>query len=270
MTGACGRGAVLALLALGCDGEEWVVGEEVPDVPRVGPSYGCASAGDLLGARGTAYGASQVSERHVGRWRGRLGGSAASAFPSDEVELTLSSDHTGQLLFAGAEPPPAPESPLEGYLCDGGVPGGICGTPSGFVGGFEYELLGIAVRGAVLSFVVIDADPWGPWCARQAPVERTDFTTTCGHAFSARPVQVGQWSEAGCTEVLDDGTARDVDCALMYAIERCQCGHDRCVASYQTGIEVGLSLSDDGAELRGSLWFKSDLDASLLTLRRQP
>ena len=70
-------------------------------------------------ARAGSYGVSQVSERHVGRWRGRLSGSAASAFPSDEVELTLSPDHTGTLLFLGAEPPPAPRSAVEGYLCDG-------------------------------------------------------------------------------------------------------------------------------------------------------
>jgi hypothetical protein len=258
------------LLALGCEGEQWVVGEGIgPRVPRAGPSYGCASADDLLARRTSTYGASQVSERHVGRWSGRLGGSAVGAFPSDQVELTLGPDHSGTLRFVGAEPPPAPESALEGYLCDGAVPGGICGTPSGFVGGFAYELLGIGARGAVLSFVVIDADPWGPWCELQAPVESADVAAACGYTFTARRAAAQQWSEVGCTEVFGDGAEHPVDCALMYASERCQCGHDRCFSSFQTGIEVGLSLSNDGEELRGSLWFRSNLDASLLTLHRQ-
>jgi hypothetical protein len=104
----------------------------------------------------------------------------------------------------------------------------------------------------------------------EAPFESADLSVACGRTFSVRPVAARQWSEGGCTESFGDGTERAIDCALMYAIERCQCGYDRCFGSFQTGIEVGMSLSNDGDELRGSLWFKNDLDASLVTLRRQP
>ena len=164
---------------------------------------------------------------------------------------------------------PSPDDPTEGYLCDGSVSGGICGTPSGFVGGFEYELQGVAARGRVLSFVVLDADPWARWCELQTPVERADASQPCGFSWDIVPLSMERWAATGCEQVDAAGNAEPIDCSLMYALERCKCAFDGCFASFYSGIEVGLNLSSDAQELSGSLWFKSNVDAALLRLRRE-
>jgi hypothetical protein len=126
------------------------------------------------------------------------------------------------------------------------------------------------VRDGVVSFLVIDADPWGAWCESQAPVESVDTREACGHSFAALPLAMESWSPQGCATIAADGKSEPIDCDIMYALERCQCAFDGCFASFDTGIEVGMALSGDGQELRGPLWFKSNVDAALLRLTRQP
>ncbi len=263
-----------------CDGARSVIAEEEARAVVEGPSaspgaqvnvqHECAGMEQILATRSTWHGSSKSGESHVGRWRGSLGGSAASGFPASDVLLILNSNDTGTFEFLSEAPPPRPDDPSQGYLCDGSVSGGICGTPSGFVGGFEYELQGVVARDRVLSFVLLDADPWALWCELQTPVQRADAAQPCGFSWDIVPLSMERWAATGCEQVDAAGNGEPIDCSLMYALERCKCAFDGCFASFYSGIEVGLSLSNDAQELSGSLWFKSNVDAALLRLRRQP
>jgi hypothetical protein len=269
---------LMVLVCAACDGARSVIAEEEARDTMEGPLpspgadstwvHDCAGVEQILAIRSTWHGISESGESHVGRWRGTLGGSAASGFPGSDVLLVVNSDDTGTFTFTSAPPPP-PADPADGYLCDGSISGGICGTPSGFVGGFEYELQGVVTRDRVLSFVVLDADPWARWCELQTPVERADTSQPCGISWDVVPLSMERWAATGCEQVDAAGNAEPIDCSLMYALERCKCAYDGCFASFYSGIEVGLNLSADADELSGSLWFKSNVDAALLRLRRE-
>jgi hypothetical protein len=266
------------LLGVACAGDDWIVATEVPrdgepareplDPPElVSTPEACPSAEELLAERERAYGTPNVLGQHVGRWRGTLGGSAAASFPSPEVELVLDANGVGTWRFEAA---PASETldPSIGYLCRSEPSGVVCGTASGFVGGFAYPLAGARSRDGVLSFVLGAAEPWGGWCALSPPVEWPDASQACGFSFGVRPPAEPVWSPAGCAR-LDGNDSEDIDCALMYSLERCECGRDACFAAFEPGIEVGLALSEDQRVLAGSLWYENELDAAPLALRRE-
>jgi hypothetical protein len=207
-----------------------------------------------------------VLAQHVGRWRGTLAGAAAASFPSLTLELVLEASGAGTLLFEGAAATDAVD-PSSGYLCTSESSGVVCGSASGFVGGFAYPLAGARSRDGVLSFVLVGADPWGAWCALSPPVRWSDPSQACGFSFGVRPPAETRWSSAGCSRIGPE-EAEAIDCALMYALERCRCGRDACYAAFEPGIEVGLALSEDQQVLAGSLWYESELDAAPLELRR--
>jgi hypothetical protein len=136
---------------------------------------------------------------------------------------------------------------------------------AGFVGGFGYPLAGARSRDGVLSFVLGGAEPWGAWCALSPAVEWLDPTQACGSSFGVRPPAEPTWSHAGCAR----RGARNIDCALMYALERCECGRDACFAAFDPDIEVGLALLVDQGSLVGSLWYENELDAASVALQRE-
>jgi hypothetical protein len=208
-----------------------------------------------------------LSAAHLGSWHGELSGSAAGGFPATEIELELRSDATGSLSFEGVPPPPEPESSDRGYLCDGRVSGGVCGSVSGFVGGFAYALQALMSRGDVVSFSIVDADPWEAWCNLQTPLARPEPFFDCGIAYEALPPGSERWSPDGCWMTLDTGT-EPLDCGRMYSLERCQCARDGCIASFAAPVEVGLRLTDTG-ELAGSFWFKNETEAATIRLQRR-
>jgi hypothetical protein len=273
-------GLLLALVAsvVGCRGDDWVIASErsdgvtadgSPDDPS--STYGvrpiCPTARELLAERADRYGLPDVDARHAGFWSGALSGSAVRGFPSARVELSIDASGAGHLSFAGVVLPEA-EDPASGYLCTASVEGGMCGTTSGFVGGFAYPLESVTSRGNVLSFVIVENDPWGDWCSMQPALSWPDETRECGFDFG---VTSGRDSEtsAGCARIGADGATTPLDCALMYTLRHCRCGMDACFASFDTGIDVGLELSEDGNSLHGSMWYSGDLDAASVTLVRQ-
>ncbi len=278
------RAAWLALACAACaacDGGRWVIGEEAGGAGApgfdeaaqsagTGASNGCPGGAETLALRSTWHGPSEVGARHAGDWVGALSGSAAVAFPSAEVAMLLRPDNTGTLTFGGSPPPPVPfDARQQPYLCSGDASGGVCGTSSGFIGGFGYTLTAINVRGGVLSFVLLDTGPWDPWCALQIPLGRMDPLEPCGYSFGVFPPGTKRWSPTGCSLVEEDASEQPMDCGVMYALEHCQCAFDGCFAAFTTGIEVGMELSEDGRELSGSLWTKAEVDAARLLLRRQ-
>jgi len=269
--------AVAGLLGA-CEAAPWVVASESsPEsdapLPRTSGSFAggvepCESLAGLAERRATWGAPLASSASHAGLWRGSISGSAALAFPAFEVGLELLPDGSGSLWFESASAPPEPENAEAGYLCNGSVSGGVCGSVSGFVGGFAYPLETVAARGNILSFSIVDADPWQDWCSQQQPIARADPFVGCGTAFDALPPGDEHWSPEGCQVTFDTGS-EPIDCDRMYSLERCQCAPDGCVASFASWIEVGLRSSPDRAELSGSLWFKDETDAALLRLRRQ-
>jgi hypothetical protein len=263
------------LLGVACAGDDWIIGTELPreDEAAQGPfgppelvsaPQACPSAAELIGERERAYGMPNVREQHVGRWLGTLGGPAAASFPGLAVELVLDASGVGTWRFETAAAAPVTLDPDAGYLCRSEPSGVVCGTASGFVGGFGYPLAGARSRDGVLSFVLGGAEPWGAWCALSPPVEWLDPSQACGFSFGVRPPAEPTWSPAGCAR-----GARDIDCALMYALERCECGRDACFAAFEPDIEVGLALSEDRRSLVGSLWYENELDAASVALQRE-
>jgi hypothetical protein len=282
MRGATLRWALAAaalLGAFGCRGDDWVIAgagrdeeidsgdEDAPPIQLMPPVV-CPSAATLLEERSALYRPEAVSEVYTGRWRGTLSGAAAAGFPSESLELELDGAGRGSLWFESASPPPASD-PGSGYLCSAGSDGAVlCGSRSGFVGGYRYPLERVTSRGDVLSFVLVQADPWGPWCQLQQPIEWPDPDTACGSSFDVQLPGADTVTTNGCARIDAEGEATDIDCALMYTLRRCECGSDACVAAYEDGIEVGLELSEAGAALSGSLWYSGDVDRAPLTLRR--
>lgn len=264
--------------SLACQGESWIVAGELPPLEDpadagMGPSAvvdipgECPSAADVLAERERALGTAGVDAAHVGRWRGTLGGTGAAGFPSAEVELLIEANGAGMFLF-DAPPSSNEPSPERGYLCSADSGGVVCGTSSGFVGGYAYALAAARSRDRVLSFVLPDADPWGAWCALHASIESPDPAAACGFSFGVRRPAEASWSPLGCT--LRRGEESEViDCALLYALERCECARDACFAAFDGGAEVGLELTEDGA-LSGSLWYQNGLDRAPVVLSRVP
>jgi hypothetical protein len=112
------------------------------------------------------------------------------------------------------------------------------------------------------------ADPWNAWCGLQTSVASPDPSQVCGLSFGVRRPAEPRWSPAGCT--LSRGEdVEAIDCALLYALERCECARDGCFAA-DGGVEVGLALSAGGAALRGSLWYESGVDRAGVVLSRAP
>jgi hypothetical protein len=276
-------GIALALLAfaVGCQGDDWVIAGERNEATAsdAGPgdtstTYGvralCPTARELLTERADLYGLPDVDARYAGTWSGALGGSAAAGFPSDRVELSLDASGVGHLSFVGAVLTEA-EDPASAYLCASSADGVACGTTSGFVGGFSYPLESVTSRGNVLSFVIVENDPWGDWCALQPVLTWPDEALECGFASGVSPPGRDEESTAGCARIGADGSSTPIDCALMYTLRHCQCGTDACFASFDfdSGINVGLELSTDGESLRGSMWYSGDEDAASVGLARQ-
>jgi hypothetical protein len=264
------------LLGFACNGADWIVGEALPEQQGSGEGTlspelladpaSCPSAATVLAER--ARDASVLAE-HVGRWRGRLDGHAAAGFPSTELELELAPDGAGTLTFEGP-PATSPElDPDAGYLCAAGAGGVVCGSSSGFIGNFAYPLAGAQSRDGVLSFVLLDAAPWDDWCALQPPVHWPDASRACGLSFGVRSPATPRYSSLGCSRIHAEG-ADPIDCALMYALEHCECASDACFATDGAGMDVGLALSDDGDSLSGSLWYQRENDAASVSLRRLP
>jgi len=265
-------------VAVACGAEPWVVASErVPQVddslpPRMRTVAGgppdCADTAALLSERRIWSSESMVLDgEHVGVWAGELSGSGAPDFPGTRATLELRSDFTGSFWIEGPAPP-APDDGERSYLCDGSVSGGVCGSVSGYVAGFAYPLERVMSRGQILSFSIVDTDPWELWCNLQAPFTRAEPFIACGVAFDAVPPNSERWAPEGCELALDSGN-EPIDCGVMYSLARCQCARNGCIASFMSRIEVGLRLSEDGGELSGSLWFKDETDAATLRLSRQ-
>jgi hypothetical protein len=270
---------VVLLGAAGCRGEDWIVagaegpagsdsgGNEPPPIQLL-PVEECLSAAALLEQRAALYRPEAVSEAFAGRWRGTLRGDGATGFPGENVELELDAAGRGSLWF-DASPPPPPADPESGYLCSAGSDGAVlCGSRSGFVGGYRYPLERVSVRGDVLSFILVEADPWGPWCEQRQPIEWPNDVAECDFSYDVQLPGTDTLTMAGCSRVDPEGAATDIDCELMYTLRRCECGWDACIAAYEAGVEVGLELGNAGTSLRGSLWYSGDVDAALLELER--
>lgn len=263
-------------LGVGCQGDDWIIGGELPpDMPadgsasgaveRLGGPEACPSAADISEQRREAYGAASVAQPHVGRWRGAVQDVAGSGFPGSEIELLIEASGAGTLLFDTAPTDEGEDDPARGYLCSAAAAGVICGSASGFVGGFAYPVEGVQSREGVLSFAVVTADPWGTWCALHAPLRWEDAPEEC--AFGVLPPARLEWGPAGCARIGGDG-AEAIDCALMYALEFCGCAHDACFSTFARSVEVGLELSPDGLSLHGSLWYEDGRSAAQITLNR--
>jgi hypothetical protein len=271
-------GAGLCLAGFACRGGRWIIaGESIREppsdagtLPRIDASVApeiCPSAALLDRQRDAAYPASSLDARHLGLWRGSLRGAAVEGFPSADVELTIAASGQGSLRFGAPAAAPSGLDPTQGYLCTQRADAVQCATPSGFVGGFVYPLEGVTSRGDVLSFVIVGADPWDAWCRLQAPLARPEPAQPCGYSFGAGPAGSDSIGANGCARLAADETSTPIDCELMYALQRCRCGTDACVADYVGGSEVGLRLS--GGLLVGSLWYAGDVDAAPLSLARQ-
>jgi hypothetical protein len=270
---------VLAL-SLACQGDDWIVGGELPREMGTGPGGAgaqliedpdaCAAVADEIERRRAAFSVpATLAPEHVGRWRGQLRGTtAAEGFPSRDVELRIDANGSGTLRFDAPTLDAGSDDPERGYLCSAGSSGVVCGSVSGFVGGFEYPTEALQSRDRVLSFQLVTADPWGSWCARQTPVRREDTRQGCGFDFGVLPEGTSTWSAAGCSRTRTEGTEA-IDCALMYALEFCDCARDGCFASFEGPLEVGLELAEDGASLHGSLWY-DELNAAPIDLSRTP
>jgi hypothetical protein len=275
-----GLGAGLLAFAGACRGEDWVIasarsgeaerrdepGDASSALVTVRPE--CATASELLAERAELYGPAELDARHTGVWRGLISGSAAVGFPSARVELSLEPGGLGHLTFVGS-PLPEADDPDRGYLCSASTGGFACGTRSGFVGGFAYSLERIISRGDVLSFVVVENDPWGVWCSLRRPLRWADEALACGYGFGVQLPGSDTEGSQGCGRVSADGESTPVDCELMYTLRHCQCGADACFSSFATGIDVGLELGGGGNLLRGSIWYSGDADAALVELDRQ-
>jgi len=271
-------GAVL-LGDVGCRGGDWIVagtesppggdaGSEEPPASEILPVEGCRSAAALLEQRAALYRPEAVSEDFAGRWSGTLTGDGATGFPSERVELELDATGSGSLWF-DASPPPLVTDPESGYLCSAGADGAVlCGSRSGFVGGYRYPLERVTVRGDVLSFLLVEADPWGPWCEQRQPVDWPSAVAECETSFDVQLPGADTVTPTGCSRIDAEGVATAIDCELMYTLRHCDCGWDACIAAYEGGIEIGLELEASGAALTGSLWYSGDRDAARLRLER--
>jgi len=268
----------LLLGHVGCRGGDWIVAGAEPAAgggsrgnepsPELLPVEECRSAAALLEQRAALYRTEAVSEAFAGRWRGTLRGGGAAGFPSENVELELDVAGRGSLWF-DASPPPLATDPDSGYLCSAGSDGAVlCGSRSGFVGGYRYPLERVSVRGDVLSFVLVESDPWGPWCEQRSPVAWPNPVAECDSSFDVQLPGTDTVAPTGCSRLDEEGVATDIDCELMYTLRHCECGWDACIAAYAEGIEVGLELGDGGAALSGSLWYSGDRDAARLQLER--
>jgi hypothetical protein len=113
------------------------------------------------------------------------------------------------------------------------------------------------------------ADPWGSWCAEQTPVSWQDPSQVCGFAFDVQGPGVSRRSSEGCSRESNDGV-EDIDCALMYALEFCDCARDGCFATIERVVEVGLELAEDGASLQGRLWWENANAAPQVEFVRMP
>jgi hypothetical protein len=184
------------------------------------------------------------------------------------LELPRHGSGAGTLLFGAAASERAPSGD-EGYLCSEDASGVVCGSASGFVAGFAYPIAGARSRDGVLSFAIVTADPWGNWCAQREPVSWEDPTQACGIAFGVLPEGESSWSALGCTRSSRDG-AEAIDCALMYALDYCQCARDACFARFDRTVDIGLVLSQDGTALSGSLWYANGANAAPIALSRAP
>jgi hypothetical protein len=267
-------------LSVACSGDDWIIGGELPregdpasgdanNPELVSDPDACPSSLEMLGQRQQRFAAPSVAVAHVGRWRGPLGDVAASGFPSREVALEIDASGAGTLLFDAPTSDRFVSGSDEGYLCSAEATGVVCGSTSGFVGGFAYPISGARSRDGVLSFVIVTADPWGSWCAEREPVSWEAPDQACGVAFGVLPDAEPRYSALGCSRVTRDG-AEAIDCALMYALEYCQCARDACFARFDRSVEVGLVLSQDGTALGGSLWYENERGASPITLNRVP
>lgn len=266
----------IVLVSVGCRGGRWVIaGDGLPETSDAGaPSDSdaaataelCPTVAALDAERQRDNPAPTVEARFAGVWLGNLGGDAAGGFPNAEVELRIADGAESSLRFGAPAAAPASLDPSRGYLCAASVDGVSCGTPSGYVGGYAYALEAVMSRGDILSFRIVSSDPWDAWCRLQAPEPWPDRTQACGRAFRAGPPGSDSIGGASCARVTDDGAAIAIDCELMYALQRCRCAADGCVARSTDVMQVGLRLTDQ--QLVGSLWYRDDLDAAAISLAR--
>jgi hypothetical protein len=275
----CSAALCSAALCVACRGEDWIIGGELPrdvgspsgvgDGPTlVSDPAACPSSIEVLGQREQAFGAASVAMDYVGRWRAVLGVGAAEGFPSRDVALEIDASGAGTLLFDALASDRLPDDVDEGYLCSAEASGVVCGSASGFVGGFAYPIGAARSRDGVLSFVIVTADPWGSWCAEREPVSWDDPRQLCGVSFGVLPAAMQRYSALGCSRITEE-EAQEIDCALMYALEHCQCARDACFARFDRSVEVGLELSQDGTALVGRLWYDSGLDAAPVLFSRE-
>jgi hypothetical protein len=265
-------------LSAACQGDDWIVAGELPSdmgspsEPRdaaelVSDPGACPSSLEVLGQRAEAFGVASVADDHVGRWRGVLG--TPAGFPSPDVTLEVDASGAGTLLFGASTSAPFPFDSEAGYLCSAEAMRVVCGSVSGFVGGFAYPIAGARSHDGVLSFVIVTADPWASWCAEREPLSWEDSNQACGFGFGVLPDAELRYSPRGCTRATRDGVEA-IDCALMYALNYCQCARDGCFARFDWVVEVALALSQDGAALGGSLWYETGASAAEVELTRAP
>jgi hypothetical protein len=266
------------VFCLACEGRDWIVaegagptggasdaGSSAPDTVLVREL--CPSAAEVLAQRERMRTPSSVQSEHVGLWRGMLDGDAVGHFPSAELALAVDGNGAGTLRFDAPASASVELDPAGAHLCTAEQSGVVCGTASGLVGNFSYPIVWAQSRAGVFSFAIDARAPWGEWCGLQAPVAWPDGTQACGYTFGARNAGVPRWSSQGCS-LLVEGSAEPIDCALLYALERCECARDACFGA-AADIEIGLTLSEQGT-LEGSLWYENEIDAAQLSLLRAP
>jgi len=266
----------IGLASQACRGDRWIIAGDwlsesrdagLPSDSDAAPTAEvCPTVASLDAERQGGNPAPDVDARFAGVWRGNLGGDAAAGFPSAQIELRIADGGIHSLRFDAPAAAPALE-PSRGYLCTQSADGVRCATPSGYVGGYSYALEAVMSRGDVLSFQIVNSDPWDGWCRLQAAQAWPDRTQPCGYVFGAGPPGSDNIAgAAGCARVTADGAATAIDCEVMYALQRCRCATDGCVAQPADVIEVGLRLTD--GLLIGSLWYEGDLDAAGVTFAR--
>lgn len=267
-------------LSAACHGDDWIIGGELPadiDSADDGPAGtelttdpgACPSSLETLAQRQQAFAAASVDATYAGRWRGQLDDAAPAGFPSRDVELEIDASGAGTLSWGVPQSDRVVAPSDEGYLCREAGASVVCGSASGFVGGFAYPISGAGSRDGVLSFEIVMADPWGSWCAQHEPVSWEDPSQACGLRFGVLPDAAPRFSVAGCTRSTRDGVSVAIDCALMYALEYCQCAPDACFARFDRVVDVGLSSAQEGT-LSGSLWYENGANAAWIELSRVP
>jgi hypothetical protein len=252
------------------EGEEPMLDPTVTNMPG-SPSVAVACPTDLprRRARDDCW-----PTRYVGAWSGFLVGDpqyeardgSLESFPVGEIEVRLSTDGTGTLIFVGASAPPAPPSAAaDPYLCAGATPMTGCPEARRLVEGFTYHLENLTMFDASIEsaprigeqplrvgerfrFDISLGEPWRAWCDVQLPDVRACSCLGCESEICfGLGLAPGVANEAAC-----EASPGSAECGWLTAraAEPCACRSDGCVAR-ERALAILLQMSEDGLALRG-------------------